>query len=274
MPWVGRLLLALLPVASALLTPSRPLLRTPTMALRRTVGTCCCGGADTDESPASSEESQHFSQPLLPKSGMEGLPPSATTRSRLFSMAEAGPSDSDDGSGGMPVSLYTTLAVLILLATANQWSRAIIFYIVDFSKGAQSQPEQFINVALGFDEASYGLIASLAVCHASNPKASRQGAAQVCYSRVRALPWTVLGALCEHLAPRRRRSRPRRHTRAARRLRRATGRPDPNPNPHANPKPSLTKACYGAARCCSRAKPVPSVSSSARACCSDSRRHH
>merc|ERR1719483_1707198 len=93
---------------------------------------------------------------------MEGLPPNAATRSRLLSMAEAGPSDSDDGSGGMPVGLYTTLAVLILLATANQWSRAIIFYIVDFSKGAQAQPEQFINVALGFDEASYGLIASLA----------------------------------------------------------------------------------------------------------------
>ena len=45
---------------------------------------------------------------------------------------------------------------------ANQWSRAIIFYIVDFSAGTRAQPEQFINVALGFDEASYGLIASLA----------------------------------------------------------------------------------------------------------------
>ena len=166
---VRRLLLALLPAASALVTSPRPLLHTPTMALRRTVGTCCCGGADTDESLASSaDESPCFSRPLLPKSGMDGLPlaSNAATRSRLLAMAEAGPSDSDgDGSGGMPVGLYTTLAVLILLATANQWSRAIIFYIVDFSKGAQSQPEQFINVALGFDEASYGLIASLAVCH-------------------------------------------------------------------------------------------------------------
>ena len=50
----------------------------------------------------------------------------------------------------------------------------------------------------------------------------------------------------------------------------------PNPNPHANPNPNpnLTQACYGAARCCSRAKPAHSVSSSGRACCSDSRRHH
>jgi hypothetical protein len=188
MPWVGRLLLALLPVASALITPSRPLLRTPTMALRRTVGTCCCGGADTDESPASSEESQHFSQPLLPKSGMESLPLKAVTRSRLLSMAEDGPSDSDDGSGEPPMaaSLYMTLGVLILLATANQWSRSIIFYIVDFSKGAQSQPEQFINVALGFDEASYGLIASLAVRHTGlEPRASRPQAPGRCATHAR-----------------------------------------------------------------------------------------
>ena len=121
-----------------------------------------CGGADSDESLVSSaDESTGFSRPLLPKSGMDGLPlaSNAATRSRLLAMAEAGPSDSDsDGSGGVPVGLYTTLAVLILLATANQWSRAIIFYIVDFSNGAQAQPEQFINVALGFDEASNGLI--------------------------------------------------------------------------------------------------------------------
>ena len=64
------------------------------------------------------------------------------------------------GDGGQPMAgVYMTLSVLVLLATANQWSRAIIFYIVDFSKGARSQPDLFINVALGFDEASYGLTA-------------------------------------------------------------------------------------------------------------------
>ena len=162
MPLGGRrLLFALLPVASALLTPSpRPLLRTPTMVLRRTVGTCC-SGADTDESSVSSDELQQFSQPLLPKRGVEGLPPNAAPRSRLISMDEAGPSDGDGGDGGPPMAggVYMTLTVLVLLATANQWSRAIIFYIVDFSKGARSQPDLFINVALGFDEASYGRIA-------------------------------------------------------------------------------------------------------------------
>ena len=162
MPRGGRrLLFALLPVASALLTPSpRPLLRTPTMVLRRTVGTCC-SGADTDESSVSSDELQQFSQPLLPKRGVEGLPPNTAPRSRLISMDEAGPSDGDGGDGGPPMAggVYMTLTVLVLLATANQWSRAIIFYIVDFSKGARSQPDLFINVALGFDEASYGQIA-------------------------------------------------------------------------------------------------------------------
>jgi len=174
MPWAQRqLLLALLPVASALLTPSpRPLLRTPTMVLRRTVGTCCCGGADTDESSVSSDEVQQFSQPLLPKRGVEGLPPNAATRSRLISMDEAGPSDSDGDDGGPLMatsSVYMTLAVLVLLATANQWSRAIIFYIVDFSKGARSQPDLFINVALGFDEASYGLTAPNPKPYTLNP---------------------------------------------------------------------------------------------------------
>ena len=98
---------------------------------------------------------------LLPKRGVEGLPPNAAPRSRLISMDEASPSDSDGGDGGPPMAggVYMTLTVLVLLATANQWSRAIIFYIVDFSKGARSQPDLFINVALGFDEASCGRIA-------------------------------------------------------------------------------------------------------------------
>ena len=173
MPRGGRrLLFALLPVASALLTPSpRPLLRTPTMVLRRTVGTCC-SGVDTDESSVSSDELQQFSQPLLPKRGVEGLPPNAAPRSRLISMDEAGPSDGDGGDGGPPMAggVYMTLTVLVLLATANQWSRAIIFYIVDFSKGARSQPDLFINVALGFDEASYGRIAPNPTPYTLNPK--------------------------------------------------------------------------------------------------------
>ena len=100
MPRGGRrLLLALLPVASALLTPSpRPLLRTPTMVLRRTVGTCC-SGVDTDESSVSSDELQQFSQPLLPKRGVEGLPPNTAPRSRAGALAVVGRHRSSSSAG-------------------------------------------------------------------------------------------------------------------------------------------------------------------------------
>lgn len=103
---VARLLVALLPVASALITSSRPLLQTPSMALRRTVGSCCCG-TEPDTS-----------LPLLPKSG--GPQPDTGTRSRLPAMVEAGPDDGEEGGQPTPVGLRTTLAVLILLATADR----------------------------------------------------------------------------------------------------------------------------------------------------------
>jgi MFS family permease len=113
------------------------------MALRRSVG-ACCGGSDP-----------YSSLPLVPKTG-------PYERGHSPTMSE---SSGSSGSGGPPipnVALPVALGVLVLLATANQWSRAIIFYVVDFSKEAASKPDQFINVALGFDEASYGLLASLA----------------------------------------------------------------------------------------------------------------
>ena len=59
------------------------------------------------------------------------------------------------------VTLPLALLVCVLLATVNQWSRALIFYVVDFSSGA-SNAFEFINVDLGFDQAQYGLLASIA----------------------------------------------------------------------------------------------------------------
>ena len=135
---------ALLPVSCSTFSASPyPQLRTPNMALRRSVG-ACCGGSDP-----------YSSLPLVPKTG-------PYERGHSPTMSE---SSGSSGSGGPPipnVALPVALGVLVLLATANQWSRAIIFYVVDFSKEAASKPDQFINVALGFDEASYGLLASLA----------------------------------------------------------------------------------------------------------------
>ena len=53
------------------------------------------------------------------------------------------------------------LFLLLALNTQNQWSRALIFYLVDFGASGADAAQQFMNVALGFDEAAYGLLASL-----------------------------------------------------------------------------------------------------------------
>lgn len=60
------------------------------------------------------------------------------------------------------------IAVLLALFTVNQWSRSLIFYVVDFSDKSQLDANAlaeasrlFMNVDLGFDQAQYGLLASL-----------------------------------------------------------------------------------------------------------------
>ena len=55
-------------------------------------------------------------------------------------------------------------AVLLLLAlnAVSQWARAIIFYVVDFKVEPSAEAERlFMNVDLGFDEAQYGVLASI-----------------------------------------------------------------------------------------------------------------
>ena len=49
---------------------------------------------------------------------------------------------------------------LQLVYISNQWSRSSIYYLVNFSEGAD--PFRAINVDIGFTEAQYGLLASLA----------------------------------------------------------------------------------------------------------------
>ena len=58
--------------------------------------------------------------------------------------------------GGMAVLL------LLLLFTANQWARSLIFYVVDFKADASAEAARaFMNVDIGFDEAQYGVLASI-----------------------------------------------------------------------------------------------------------------
>lgn len=56
------------------------------------------------------------------------------------------------------------LPVLILLSifTLNQWSRQIIFYVVDFGRAPTEEAARiFMNVDIGFDETQYGILASI-----------------------------------------------------------------------------------------------------------------
>lgn len=67
-----------------------------------------------------------------------------------------------------PVRQAACVGSLLALFTVNQWSRSLIFYLVDFTDRA-GQPaaavaeasRAFMNVELGFDQAQYGLLASL-----------------------------------------------------------------------------------------------------------------
>ena len=59
--------------------------------------------------------------------------------------------------------LYIVLGpVLLLLATTNQWARALIFYTVDFKvPPGDDAARLFMNVDIGFGQAEYGLLASI-----------------------------------------------------------------------------------------------------------------
>ena len=56
------------------------------------------------------------------------------------------------------------LPVVLLLAifTLNQWSRQIIFYVVDFNRAPSEEAARlFMNLDIGFDQAQYGVLASV-----------------------------------------------------------------------------------------------------------------
>lgn len=55
---------------------------------------------------------------------------------------------------------FALVLPLQIVYISNQWSRSSIYYLVNFSDGAD--PSRAMNVAIGFDEAQYGLLASLA----------------------------------------------------------------------------------------------------------------
>ena len=52
--------------------------------------------------------------------------------------------------------------ILLTIFTLNQWSRSIIFYTVNFAQPATTESARlFMNLDVGFDEAQYGILASI-----------------------------------------------------------------------------------------------------------------
>jgi hypothetical protein len=72
------------------------------------------------------------------------------------------PSDNDDEDPESASWMWiaTLVLPLQLVYVSNQWSRSSIYYLVNFSEDAD--PFRAMNVAVGFSEAQYGLLASLA----------------------------------------------------------------------------------------------------------------
>ena len=66
------------------------------------------------------------------------------------------PPPTGPGRGGAAV------LILLLLFTTNHWARQLIFYTVDFKATPSAEAAfQFMNVDLGFNEAQYGILASI-----------------------------------------------------------------------------------------------------------------
>eukprot|EP00980_Cylindrotheca_fusiformis_P002551 scaffold603_cov118-Cylindrotheca_fusiformis.AAC.3 len=70
------------------------------------------------------------------------------------------PKEADDKDADSWKWLATLVIPLQLVYVSNQWSRSSIYYLVNFSPDADSF--RAMNVAVGFSEAQYGLLASLA----------------------------------------------------------------------------------------------------------------
>lgn len=74
------------------------------------------------------------------------------------------PGDDEDGSltsrKGNPFLYLTVLNPLLLVYISNQWSRSSVYYLVNFADGAVANTA--MNVDLGFSEAQYGALASVA----------------------------------------------------------------------------------------------------------------
>jgi MFS family permease len=110
-------------------------------------------------SPASSKESLHSSSQLERNHLSSTLLQSSSGQNNNL---EA-PSNTKDDDTGI-VSVLGVVLPLLLVYISNQWSRSSIYYLVDFSPQSSSDSlSSFyaMNLDIGFDQAQYGVLASL-----------------------------------------------------------------------------------------------------------------
>lgn len=73
---------------------------------------------------------------------------------------EDGTSNIESGDDASWLWIPTLVLPLQLVYISNQWSRSSLYYLVNFSDGAD--PFRAMNLDIGFSQAQYGLLASLA----------------------------------------------------------------------------------------------------------------
>ena len=65
--------------------------------------------------------------------------------------------------GGAKVGAWAAVAILLGINVHNQWTRALIYYLVSFkSEDTDASKYLYMNMDLGFDQAQYSFLASFA----------------------------------------------------------------------------------------------------------------
>ena len=81
---------------------------------------------------------------------------------KVSGSGEEGDNNKNDDDDNSDLSwLWMLVLPLQLVYVSNQWSRSSIYYLVNFDEGSSSDAFRAMNVAIGFDESQYGLLASL-----------------------------------------------------------------------------------------------------------------
>lgn len=120
-----------------------------------------------------SQDAASAAAPLLPRdegNGGNALEPSRARQAAQPVEAVSHSSESSTaarGGGRAPstAAAYGVLFLLLVVYIHNQWTRSLIYYVVDFSDLAESAPDAdvvLMNEAVGFSAATYGAMASLA----------------------------------------------------------------------------------------------------------------